>query len=59
MSDIEKVYEDLKEKILSMRNEINKQEMLKLDALIKVQQLERFLIANDYTTTDIADIYKH
>jgi hypothetical protein len=55
----QEIYDMLKAKILGMRDEINKQTILKVDALIKVQELERFLLSENYTDGQIDNIYSN
>ncbi len=52
-------YNMLKVKILGMRTEIDEQTILKIDALIKVQELERFLLSENYTEGQIDKIYSN
>ena len=55
----QEIYDMLKAKILGMRDEINKQTILKVDALIKVQELERFLLSENYSEGQIDNIYSN
>jgi hypothetical protein len=55
----QEIYDMLKAKILGMRDEINKQTILKIEALIKVQELERFLLSENYTDGQIDNIYSN
>ena len=55
----QEIYDMLKAKILGMREEINKQTILKVDALIKVQELERFLLSENYSDGQIDNIYSN
>jgi hypothetical protein len=55
----QEIYDMLKAKILGMRDEINKQTILKVDALIKVQELERFLLSENYSDGQIDNIYSN
>jgi hypothetical protein len=55
----QEIYDMLKAKILGMRDEINKQTILKVDALIKIQELERFLLSENYSDGQIDNIYSN
>ena len=55
----QEIYDMLKAKILGMRDEINKQTILKIEALIKVQELERFLLSENYSEGQIDNIYSN
>jgi hypothetical protein len=55
----QEIYDMLKAKILGMREEINKQTILKIEALIKVQELERFLLSENYSDGQIDNIYSN
>jgi hypothetical protein len=55
----QEIYDMLKAKILGMRDEINKQTILKIEALIKVQELERFLLSENYSDGQIDNIYSN
>jgi hypothetical protein len=55
----QEIYDMLKAKILGMRDEINKQTILKVDALIKIQELERFLLSENYSEGQIDNIYSN
>jgi hypothetical protein len=55
----QEIYDMLKAKILGMREEINKQTILKVDALIKIQELERFLLSENYSDGQIDNIYSN
>ena len=55
----QEIYDMLKAKILGMREEINKQTILKVDALIKIQELERFLLSENYSEGQIDNIYSN
>jgi hypothetical protein len=55
----QEIYDMLKAKILGMRDEINKQTILNVDALIKIQELERFLLSENYSEGQIDNIYSN
>jgi len=55
----QEIYDMLKAKILGMRDEINKQTILKIEALIKIQELERFLLSENYSEGQIDNIYSN
>lgn len=55
----QEIYDMLKAKILGMRDEINKQTILKIEALIKIQELERFLLSENYSDGQIDNIYSN